>query len=118
MGAGLLGLLLILGGWTGCGRKAEAPIAATETPATQAVAAAESTTAPANAAPVASSDDAAQMAAVLGELTQAVRKYAVEKRQVPRSFDELVTQGYLSRTPQAPAGKAFVITKELQVQLK
>ena len=61
--------------------------------------------------------DEAQIAAVLNELTQAVRKYGVEQRRVPKTLEELVAKGYLSRVPQAPAGKRFAVNKELQVYL-
>ena len=61
--------------------------------------------------------DDAQMTAVLGELTQAVRKYSVERRRVPKTLDELVVNGYLARVPEAPEGKRFAISKDLQVQL-
>jgi len=57
------------------------------------------------------------MAAILGELTQAVRKYSVERRSVPKNLEELVANGYLTQAPQAPAGKKFIISKELRVQL-
>ncbi|PYI84468.1 MAG: hypothetical protein DME26_13230 [Verrucomicrobia bacterium] len=59
----------------------------------------------------------AQIAAVLNELTQAVRKYGVEQRRVPKTLEELVAKGYLSRVPEAPAGKKFAINKDLQVYL-
>lgn len=58
-----------------------------------------------------------QAAPSLGELTQAVRKYAAERRRVPASLDELVAHGYLARVPPAPAGKKFVINKNLEVVL-
>jgi hypothetical protein len=61
--------------------------------------------------------DATQIAAQLAELTQAVRKYGVEKRRVPKSLDELVAGGYLNQVPQPPPGKRFEIDKKLQVQL-
>jgi hypothetical protein len=63
------------------------------------------------------SADPAQLAVVLGELTQVVRKYSVEQRRVPKSFDELVTAGYLARVPEPPAGKRFAISKNLQAYL-
>ena len=59
----------------------------------------------------------AQIAAALNELTQAVRRYSVEQRRVPKTLDELVARGYLSRVPQAPGGKTFAINKDLQVYL-
>ncbi len=61
--------------------------------------------------------DQAQTDLALNELTQAVRKYAVEQRRVPKALDELVTNGYLTAIPSAPAGKKFVIDKNLQVYL-
>ena len=67
--------------------------------------------------PSAEVPDDAQMAAILGELTQAVRKYSVERRSVPKNLEELVANGYLAEAPQAPAGKKFIISKELRVQL-
>jgi len=57
------------------------------------------------------------MAAILAELTQAVRKYGMERRRVPASLDELVTAGYLRAIPPAPQGKRFAINKNLQVYL-
>jgi hypothetical protein len=59
----------------------------------------------------------ADMTAVLGQLTQVVRKYAVEQRRAPGSLDELVSAGYLSQLPEAPAGHGFRIDKKLQVEL-
>ena len=61
--------------------------------------------------------DRAQIAAVLNELTQAVRKCAVEQRRAPKNLEELVAGGYLSRIPPAPAGKKYMINKNLQVYL-
>ena len=66
---------------------------------------------------LAEAPDDAQMAAILGELTQVVRKFSVERRNVPKNLQELVTNGYLTRAPQAPSGKQFIITKDLRVQL-
>ena len=61
--------------------------------------------------------DQAQIDSALNELTQAVRKCAVEQRRAPASLDELVTNGYLPAIPSAPAGKKFAINKNLQVYL-
>ena len=60
---------------------------------------------------------AAQTAAQLSELTQAVRKYAAEQRRVPQNLEELVAKGYVSQIPFAPTGKQYVINKNLQVTL-
>ena len=57
------------------------------------------------------------MPTVLAHLTQAVRKYAAEKQQVPAGLEELAASGYLSRIPEAPVGKRFAIDKKLQVYL-
>jgi competence protein ComGC len=61
--------------------------------------------------------DKAQIAAVLNELTQAVRKCAVEQRRAPKNLEDLVANGYLSSVPPAPAGKKYAIDKNLQVYL-
>jgi hypothetical protein len=61
--------------------------------------------------------DEAQIAAVLNELTQAVRKCAVEQRRAPKNLEDLVANGYLGRVPPAPAGKKYAIGKNLQVYL-
>ncbi len=61
--------------------------------------------------------DQARTDLALNELTQAVRKYAVEQRRAPLALDELVTNGYLAAIPSAPAGKKFAINKNLQVYL-
>jgi hypothetical protein len=78
--------------------------------------AAESPPATPQPSPPAATDEA-QIAAVLNELTQAVRKFGVEQRRVPKSLEEVVARGYLSSVPPAPAGKKFVIDKKLQVYL-
>ena len=61
----------------------------------------------------------AGLAGVLAELTQALRKFSVEKRQVPASLNELVGAGYIKNLPQPPSGKSFAIdSKNLQVIVK
>ncbi|MBC8095178.1 MAG: hypothetical protein H7Y43_05150 [Akkermansiaceae bacterium] len=56
---------------------------------------------------------------LLEQLTQAARRYSVERRQVPKSVEDLVTAGYLTRVPPAPTGKQFVINpKSIEVTLK
>ena len=65
----------------------------------------------------ATSADETQSAAVLSDLTQTVRKYAAERRSAPKGLEELLAGGYLSKVPQPPAGKKFVIDKNLQVTL-
>ena len=61
--------------------------------------------------------DEAATAAMLGELTQMVRRYGMEHQKVPQSLEDLVTAGYISRLPSAPAGRRFVISRALEVQL-
>lgn len=52
---------------------------------------------------------AADSAAVLEALTQAVRRYAVERQVRPRSLAEVVAAGYVRNLPAAPAGQRFEI---------
>ena len=59
----------------------------------------------------------AELARVTSALTQAVRRYGIEQRQVPANLDDLVARGYLSQVPEAPRGRRFIIDKQLQVQL-
>ena len=55
---------------------------------------------------------------LLDQLTQVLRKYSVENRQVPKSLDEVVSAGYLKEMPAAPAGKKFAIEpRKVQVVL-
>ncbi|MBI2927327.1 MAG: hypothetical protein HYY24_16655 [Verrucomicrobia bacterium] len=91
----LLALLL------GCGRqKPASPTAAEATPGGPAAAASE-----------------AELAALLSDLTQRVRKFAVEQRRAPKTLKELAAQGYLGSVPVAPAGKRFAINNDLKVYL-
>ena|SRR5437773_1677744 len=60
----------------------------------------------------------ADMESALRELTQAVRKYSVERKQVPKTFGEVVAAGYVQHLPTAPPGKRFEIdAKTRQVVL-
>jgi hypothetical protein len=70
------------------------------------------------AVPEAVPSDQAALAELLGQLTQVARKFAAEQQRVPQSLDELVSRGYLARVPAAPSGKAFTITRQLQVELR
>ncbi|PYJ80614.1 MAG: hypothetical protein DME22_23815 [Verrucomicrobia bacterium] len=51
----------------------------------------------------------AELAAALGELTQALRKYSFEHQRLPKTFNEVVAAGYVNNMPQAPPGKKFEI---------
>lgn len=62
--------------------------------------------------------EAVPMDAILAELTQAVRRFGAERRAVPQGLEELVAHGYLGQLPPAPAGKRFVITRDLRVVLE
>ncbi len=55
---------------------------------------------------------------VLAQLTDAVRKYSVEKRRVPADLNEVIAAGYISGTPQVPAGKKYIINARREVELK
>ena len=61
---------------------------------------------------------AADLAATLGNLTQALRKYSFEHQRLPKAFSEVVAAGYVKDMPQAPAGQKFAIdAKTVQVIL-
>lgn len=61
---------------------------------------------------------ASDPAATLEALTQALRKYAMEHRGLPKSFSEMVTTGYVKNVPPAPSGKQYAIdTKACRVVL-
>ena len=49
------------------------------------------------------------VAATLAELTQALRKYAMEHHGLPKNFAELVAAGYVKNPPVAPVGMQFEI---------
>ncbi len=54
----------------------------------------------------------------LTTLTQALRRYSMERRKVPADLNEVIAAGYLKGMPAAPAGKKFGInTKRLEVIL-
>jgi hypothetical protein len=112
-------LLALLAAAAGCGKPASPSPKPPEPQAPAVAAPAEPSTesAPAEPAPPPAVMDEAQIATAIAELTQAVRKYGVEQRRAPKSLDELVAQGYLSRVPEAPAGKKFAIDKNLAVYL-
>jgi hypothetical protein len=58
----------------------------------------------------------ADLAPVLGELTQAIRKFSFEQKRRPTSLDELVSAGYLGAVPTTTDGRRFSIDpKTMQV---
>ena len=109
----------LLATWIGCGRQPTSSPPPAEPTAARDVAPTNASTAipQGNAPTAATAVDEAEIAAVLNGLTQAVRKYSVEQRRVPKTLEEVAANGYLSRVPQAPAGKKFAINKDLQVYL-
>ena len=108
-------MICLLASWTGCGKRPDASPAPGESSAATVAAPANPS---ATVSPQSASDsDAAQIAALVKELTQAVRKYSVEQRRVPKNLEELVANGYLISVPPAPAEKKFAIDKNLQVNL-
>ena len=94
-----------------CSKEAASPEA---TPAEPVISA--PTTLPGAAAANTTADTAAANARA-AELTQVLRKYAAEKQRAPKDFQEIVAAGYLPSMPAAPAGKKFVIDKNLAVQV-
>jgi hypothetical protein len=96
----------------GCGSK-QTPsrtVELTDSPASNAAAAADITKPGSVQNPIdippAAADDNSQ---VLAALTQALRKYAVEHKGMPRSFSEIVSAGYVKNPPSPPPGKKFEI---------
>jgi len=60
----------------------------------------------------------ANLETTLAQLTQALRKFSMEHRRVPKSFSEIVAAGYVSGLPQPPRGKQFAVdVKHVQVVL-
>ena len=103
----------------GCGRKTEQSptVTPSASPATNAHASPDEGQ---NSPPAATASDAkaAELAAVLAELTQVLRKYSFEHQRVPKAFSEIVAAGYVKDMPQAPPGKKFEIDpKTVQVVL-
>ena len=127
-----LGLALLL---AGCGRQSantsagspqpgDAPPAA---PAANEAAApappAETAPAPVNARPVTAVrpivvDAGGDAAAACAQLTQALRKFALQQRRLPASFEELVASGYVAGVPQPPPGKRYAIDRGSVVLVK
>jgi hypothetical protein len=62
-----------------------------------------------DAPPPATPGVSAEMQTTLTTLTDAARKYNIEKRQPPMSLEEVVAAGYLKSIPEAPAGKRFAL---------
>jgi hypothetical protein len=62
-----------------------------------------------NVTPVAIAPAGADPAPMLAQMTQVLRRFSVEHRQVPKSLNDLVAAGYLTALPAAPAGKQFAI---------
>src|SRR5262245_17966457 len=50
--------------------------------------------------------------AVLDQLTQALRKYSMEKRRMPATIGEVISAGHVSGLPQPPLGKQYAIHKK------
>ena len=101
----------------GCGQQKSAPPTPVQPSADGAVSEREPSVARPEVDTAARAADEAQIAAVLNELTQAVRKCAVEQRRAPKNLEDLVANGYLSSVPPAPAGKKYAIDKNLKVYL-
>jgi len=52
-------------------------------------------------------------------LTRLVRRYSVEKQQIPKDLAELVAQNYLKALPAAPPGRRFVVDRtKVEVRLE
>jgi hypothetical protein len=73
------------------------------------------TTSPTAQATTAIAIPANDPAATLSALTQAVRKFSIEKRRAPATVEELAAAGYVQAVPPAPAGKTFMVNTKLMV---
>jgi hypothetical protein len=120
----LIGSLLV---WTvmitaGCTKHKPADAANNPVPAAVSVSPDSDTANPAvkpNVAPVVIAPAGVDPGPMLAQLTQVLRRFSVEHRQVPKSLDDLVAAGYLAALPAAPAGKQFVIDpKQMVVVLR
>ena len=103
---------------SGCGENRDSTVqpprsaSAPQQTQTQAVSASQQTPPPPAAQPASAANDPA---AVLGPLTQSLRKYCVEHRTVPGTFEEFAVAAGV-RIPPAPPGKKFAIEpKRLEV---
>ena len=60
----------------------------------------------------------ADPAAMLASLTQTLRRYSFEHKQVPKTFEAFVATGYIKNRPSPPPGKRFAIdAKKVRVML-
>ena len=99
---------------TGCGKKEAAVETAPAPPSTQS----STTPAPTPVTHTAPPAAAIEKTTDLDSLTQALRRYSMERRKVPADLNEVMAAGYLKAMPAAPAGKKFGInTKRLEVVL-
>jgi predicted small lipoprotein YifL len=105
--ARLLCMLII--SLAGCGKKPPAessPASASVTPV------AEAGGAPAQSSPRAVQPvviQATDANAALPELTQSLRKFALEQKRLPKTFSEIVSAGYVQNLPTPPPGKKFEV---------
>jgi hypothetical protein len=60
-----------------------------------------------------------KQAAHVDRLTVILRRFTVERQQVPKDFAELVAMNYLEAVPQPPDGHKYVIDrKRVEVRLE
>ena len=96
--------------WTGCHKRSKpAPAPLSSVSVTQE----EAPVVPAGDAPLAPPlqpvvVSGSDQAAMLGQLTQALRKYCIENQRVPKTFEEFVASAAV-QVPAPPAGKKFAI---------
>ena len=107
----------------GCGKKAAPKANTTVEPVNNSESAPAPT--PANVSALAarvtpiSVTESVDVSAQLSRMTQVLRRYGMERQRVPSSLNELVSAGYLTGLPAAPAGKKFAIdAKQMQVVLQ
>ena len=54
-------------------------------------------------------DSNSDAAVACNQLTEALRKYALARKHMPASVDELVQAGYVRGVPAPPAGKQYAL---------
>lgn len=102
-------LVALLGITVGCRNQTDSPTTAADRAAGLSTSAVATTSTPSSVP---------DEAALLFEMTQAVRRFAAEQQRRPKDIGEVVGKGYLPAAPSAPAGKRFAINKNLAVVLE
>lgn len=100
-------------GISSCSKQAQ--VVDTSTPETHApIAQPVTTISDSNSAPMLALPPAADLDAVLAQLTREVRKWIVRHQRPPQNFEEFAASATV-QIPPAPAGKKFALSKQMRV---